>query len=99
MDVDGKVKDFNLATLLYGNPALEALTLKLSGKGLGKVGGGEGEALRHELQNQLPSRLKKITLVGKDIINIHPAAFKVMRWGNSFYGQESNDMRPAPAAF
>lgn len=83
LNIDGKVTDFNLASLLSGNPALESLHIKLIGEGI--KGGkhqidvpGSGTALRHELQDTLPKRLRKIIIQGKNIENIHPAAFKVL---------------------
>ena len=84
LNVDGKVSDFNLATLLGGNHALETLYIHLIGEALrggghsGKQLQGSGTALRHELQDTLPTRLKNIIIQGPKIENIHPAAFKVM---------------------
>lgn len=82
LNIDGKVPDFNLASLLAGNPALETLHIKLIGDGI--KGGkhkldvpGSGTALRHELQDSLPQRLRNIIIEGKNIENLHPAAFKV----------------------
>ena len=83
LNVDGKVSDFNLATLLGGNHALETLYIHLIGEALrggghsGKQLQGSGTALRHELQDTLPTRLKNIIIQGPKIENIHPAAFKV----------------------
>ena len=100
VDVDGRVGQevelgelpgvLELASLLRFNPALESLSIRLVGAGLGSVwrGGGhssagdakmrEGQALRHELQNTpLPPKLKNIVLEGDNIENIYPAAFKV----------------------
>ena len=83
LNIDGRVPDFNLASLLAGNPALETLAIKLIGQGL--KGGhhkvdvpGSGTALRHELQDVLPKRLNNIIIEGNNIENIHPAAFKVL---------------------
>ena len=83
LNIDGRVPDFNLASLLAGNPALETLAIKLIGQGL--KGGhhkvdvpGSGTALRHELQDVLPKRLNNIIIQGNNIENIHPAAFKVL---------------------
>lgn len=82
LNIDGKVADFNLASLLSGNLALQTLHIKLIGEGI--TGGrhkanvqGSGTALRHELQENLPMRLQNLVLQGEDIENIHPAAFKV----------------------
>ena len=82
LNIDGKVPDFNLASRLSANPALETLSLRIIGDGL--KGGkhkvevpGSGTALRHELQDALPKRLRNIIIEGKNIENIHPAAFKV----------------------
>ena len=82
LNIDGKVADFNLASLLSGNLALQTLHIKLIGEGI--TGGrhkanvqGSGTALRHELQENLPMRLQQIVLQGENIENIHPAAFKV----------------------
>ena len=91
IDIDGKTPDLNIATLLYMNPALTTLQLRLVGKGLGKAGGGKGEALRHELQDTLPPRLKEIILEGSKIENIHPAAFKV----TTITEKEDNDGNPS----
>ena len=87
LNIDGKVSDFNLATLLNGNPALETLHIHLIGDAIRGVGHGvevqgSGTALRHELQDNLPKRLKNIVIQGPKIENIHPAAFKV--WTNYF---------------
>ncbi len=82
LNIDGKVPDFNLASLLSGNPSLETLHIRLIGDAI--RGGrhkvdvpGSGTALRHELQDLLPQRLRNIIIEGKNIENIHPAAFKV----------------------
>ena len=103
LDVDGRVGQdvefgelpgvLELAALLRFNPALETLSIRLVGAGLGSVwhgssrgvsGGGkkrEGQALRHELQNTpLPPKLKNLILEGDNIENIYPAAFKVIRF-------------------
>ena len=100
LDIDGRVGQdveegeppgvIQLASLLRFNPALESLTIRLVGAGLGSVWSGdtqsssrggkkrEGQALRHELQDApLSPRLKHLTLEGEDIENIYPAAFKV----------------------
>ena len=98
LDIDGRVgKDveegehygvLQLASLLRFNPALESLSIRLVGAGLGSVWSGddshasgkkrEGQALRHELQDApLPPRLKYLVLEGDNIENIYPAAFKV----------------------
>lgn len=99
LDVDGRVGQdvendepgiFELATLLRFNPALESLSIRLVGAGLGSVWHGsshgssshgkkrEGQALRYELQyTPLPPKLKNIVLEGDNIENIYPAAFKV----------------------
>ena len=76
-DIDGSKMQERLSMYLYRNPALESLHLRLAGKGMGSAGGGKGEALRHELQDALPSRLREIVLEGPKVENIHPAAFKV----------------------
>jgi hypothetical protein len=75
------------ANLLSDNSALESLHLniesfelpeKKKSSGLGSNPSGEVEGvLRHELQDVLPLRLRKVIIEGKDIKNIHPAAFKV----------------------
>ena len=88
LSIDGRAANFNLASLLSDNAGLESLHLHLVGQGL--VGapkmsgsgqnpnfGDGGGVLRHELQDVLPLRLRKITLEGQNIENIHPAAFKV----------------------
>jgi hypothetical protein len=88
VSIDGRTENFNLASLLADNAGLESLHLHLAGEGL--VGapktsgsgqnpnfGDGGGVLRHELQDVLPLRLKKIILEGENIENIHPAAFKV----------------------
>ena len=83
LNVDGKVPGFNLASLLYGNPALQTLHIHLIGDAIRGAGHeadvqGSGTALRHELQDSnLPARLKNIIIQGPRIENIHPAAFKV----------------------
>ena len=97
LDVDGRIGQesrgldevpgvFELASLLRFNPALESLSIRLVGAGLGSAwstssGRGkkrEGQALRHELQNTpLPPKLKDLVLEGENIENIYPAAFKV----------------------
>ena len=100
LDIDGRVGQdvdvgepagvLQLASLLQFNPALESLTIRLVGAGLGSAwsgdshgssGGGkkrEGQALRHELQDApLPPRLNHLVLEGGNIENIYPAAFKV----------------------
>ena len=88
LNIDGKVQNLNLASLLADNAGLESLHLKLSGQGLSGAPkasgsgsnpgfGGDGGVLRHELQDVLPLRLKKVTLEGNNIETIHPAAFKV----------------------
>ena len=84
LNIDGKVSDFNLASLLFGNPAMDTLHIHLIGEALRGAGHGakvqgSGTALRHELQETLPSRLSTIILQGQKIENIHPAAFKVSR--------------------
>ena len=90
LNIDGKVADFNLASLLSGNLALQTLHIKLIGEGI--TGGrhkanvqGSGTALRHELQENLPMRLQNLVLQGQDIENIHPAAFKVSEIPMHFY--------------
>ena len=99
LDVDGRVGQdvdnadpgvLELASLLRFNPALESLSIRLVGAGLGSVWHGsshgsrsqgkkrEGQALRYELQNTpLPPKLKNVVLEGDNIENIYPAAFKV----------------------
>ena len=99
LDVDGRVGQdlengelgvLELATLLRFNPALESLSIRLVGAGLGSVWHGrshgsqshgnkrEGQALRYELQNTpLPPKLKNFVLEGDNIENIYPAALKV----------------------
>ena len=91
VSIDGRAPNLNLATLLTDNAALESLHLHLVGEGLvgapKKSGSGQnpnfgdgGGVLRHELQDVLPLRLRKIILDGQIIENIHPAAFKVTPW-------------------
>jgi hypothetical protein len=85
LNIDGKVPDFNLASLLRSNSALESLHIHLVGAGVtGGIHGanvhGSGTALRHELQDTLPMRLRRIVIEGQDIENFHPAAFKVCCW-------------------
>ena len=99
LDIDGRVGQdvdngelgvLELANLLRFNPALESLSIRLVGAGLGSVWRGsshgsrshgkkrEGQALRYELQNTpLPPKLKNVVLEGDNIENIYPAAFKV----------------------
>ena len=90
LELDGQHGVLELASLLRFNPALESLSIRLVGAGLGSVwpgssygssGGGkkgEGQALRHELQNTpLPPKLRSLYLEGDNIENIYPAAFKV----------------------
>ena len=84
LNIDGMVPDFNLASLLSGNQALETLHIRLIGQGI--KGGhhkveddvpGSGTALRHELQDVLPTRLRNLVIEGHNIENINPWAFKV----------------------
>ena len=97
LDVDGRIGQegrgldevpgvFELASLLRFNPALESLSIRLVGAGLGSAWSTsssrgkkrEGQALRHELQNTpLPPKLKDLVLEGENIENIYSAAFKV----------------------
>ena len=93
LNIDGKVPDFNLASLLSGNLALQTAHIKLIGEGI--TGGrhkanvqGSGTALRHELQENLPMRLQSIVLQGENIENIHPAAFKVSLYFQIFLSFE-----------
>ena len=87
LSIDGRADNFNLASLLSDNAGLESLHLHLVGQGLvgaPKMSGSSqnpnfgdgGGVLRHELQDVLPLRLRKITLEGQNIENIHPAASK-----------------------
>ena len=64
----GKMPLFNLAELLYNNPALEHLHLVVTSGNL-----------RHELQSKLPPSLNKITVEAVNLPVLHPAALKVNR--------------------
>ena len=77
IDIDGSEMKNNLASTLSRNPALMALHLNFVGKGLGSAGGGSGQALRNELQEEPPPRLREIVLEGRSVSNIHPAAFRI----------------------
>ncbi len=84
LNIDGQVPNFNLASTLNQNAALESLHIHLLGDALIGAGHeptvqGGGTALRHELQDVLPMRLSKIVIEGDNIENLHPAAFKVSR--------------------
>jgi hypothetical protein len=83
--------NLSLASLLRENAALTHLHLHLSEDlivasakhsdgGRGGAGGGrdgKGWVLRHQLQDQLPQKLDRITIQGKNLENFHPVAFKV----------------------
>ena len=52
--------------------------------GMGRMGGGvgggrdgRGWVLRHQLQDALPLKLDQITVQARDIVGLHPVAFKV----------------------
>ena len=62
--------------LLYYSHA-PAGTPRTSGSSSSPGFGDGGGVLRHELQDVLPLRLRKIVLEGEKIENLHPAAFKV----------------------
>ena len=59
--------------------------------GMGHMGGGvgggrdgRGWVLRHQLQDELPLKLDQITVQAKDIVGLHPVAFKV-GWHSRFH--------------
>ena len=47
------------------------------GGGVGGGRDGRGWVLRHQLQDELPLKLDQITVQAKDIVGLHPVAFKV----------------------
>ena len=60
--------------------------------GMGRMGGGvgggrdgRGWVLRHQLQDELPLKLDQITVQAKDIVGLHPVAFKVGLYSRFHY--------------
>eukprot|EP00095_Tigriopus_kingsejongensis_P001502 snap_masked-scaffold1086_size63525-processed-gene-0.1 protein:Tk01502 transcript:snap_masked-scaffold1086_size63525-processed-gene-0.1-mRNA-1 annotation:"hypothetical protein DAPPUDRAFT_119395" len=71
--------NLNLASLIRSNHALEHMHLFLTRDLIQASTDGKGSVLRHQLQEELPARLRELTLQGPEIDHLHPAAFKHLR--------------------